>query len=385
MTDFSKMFGSQPKPTITQERVNKVMSQYTHGPDIIDSTFNAPAVLTPNGFGMVVKPQLPASIEEIGRNSTSKINKISEQVLNKVKVGDTGGLGKGITDILSLTATVDMSKLEEGDPGLVGKITNLFKQTRVKVLAQYEDVNQQVERIANDLKKELVEMQVENKWLEQLYQENIKEIITMKDDVENLRELHQRQVAYVNSLRQAPDTNMDDTEKMQHAQLINDEANIQDRIERQIDRLERLIQIGMMDAPDIRSLQKNNFDTTASFNDIIDVTLPLWKRQLTMALQAARNLNRAKLGNAIADRNNDLMRKRADLMHDASIQTAQLSQRSSVADTDTLEYTQAKLIDRLGQVKQIEANGRAQRQADSQKIAANREQLRLEMKNWGTN
>jgi uncharacterized protein YaaN involved in tellurite resistance len=375
MTDFSKMFGA--KPTIAKTpsiNLNATISQPTANLPVVQPT-----------YGLVQKPQLPANIEEIGRGSTSKINKISEQVLNKVKVGDTGGLGKGITDILSLTATVDMSKLEEGDPGLVGKITNLFKQTRVKVLAQYEDVNQQVERIANDLKKELVEMQVENKWLEQLYQENIKEIITMKDDVENLQELLQRQIAYVNSLRQVPETDMDDTQRMQHAQLINDEANIQERIERQIDRLERLIQIGMMDAPDIRSLQKNNFDTTASFNDIIDVTLPLWKRQLTMALQAARNLNRAKLGNAIADRNNDLMRKRADLMHESSIQTAQLAQRSSVADTDTLEYTQAKLIDRLGQVKQIEAQGRAQRQADAQKISANREQLRLEMKNWGTN
>ena len=368
MTDFSNMFGA--KPTITKTNPINLC------PEIVTPVANLPAVR--QNFGVATKPQLPTNIEEIGRTSTSKINKISEQVLNKVKVGDTGGLGKGITDILSLTATVDTSKFEEGDEGFVGKITNLFKQTKVKVLAQYEDVNQQIERIANDLKQELVAMEVENKWLEELYQENIAEIRTMKGEVETLRELLQRQTSYVESLRQVQD------DSMEHAQKINDEVNIQTRIERQIDRMERLIQIGIMDAPDIRSLQKNNFDTKASFNDIIDVTLPLWKRQLTMALQAARSLNRAKLGNAIADRNNELMRKRADLMHDASIQTAQLSQRSSVADTETLEYTQAKLIDRLNQVKQIEAQGRAKRQADAQKIAANREQLRLEMKNWGT-
>jgi uncharacterized protein YaaN involved in tellurite resistance len=325
----------------------------------------------------VVKPQLPANIEEIGRASSSKINKISEGLLNKVKVGDTGGLGKGITDILSLTATVDMSKIDDGDPGFMGKITNMFKQTKVKVLAQYEDVNKQVERIANDLKGELTAIQVENKWLEEMYQENIKEIRSMKGEVETLRHLLAQQTAYVEALRQKQD------DSMEHAQLINDEVNNQQRLEKHIDRMERLIQIGIMDAPDIRSLQKSNIDTAGSFNDIIDVTLPLWKRQLTLALQASRALKRAELGNAIADRNNDLMRKRADLMHESSIKTAQLTQRSSVADTDTLEYTQAKLIDRLNQVKQIEQNGRAQRAQDAQKIAANREQLRIEMQNWG--
>lgn len=359
MNNFSSMFGSKPTTTATPTNVPNLTPQVQQRALVLQ------------------KPQLPANIEEVGKSSTDKINKISEQVLNKVKTCDLGSLGKGITDILSLTATVDMSKLEEGEPGIVGKLTNLFKQTKVKVLAQYEDVNKQVERIANELKAELVNMQVENKWLEELYQENLQEIRNMKSDVEALQVLLQQQVVYVEQLRQADDGTME------YAQKIADEANTQTRIEKHIDRLERLIQIGIMDAPDIRSLQKNNIDTTSSFNDIIDVTLPLWKRQLTMALTAARQLKRAELGNAIADRNNDLMRKRADLMHESSIKTAQLSQRSSVADTETLEYTQNKLIDRLTQVKQIEAAGRQQRAQDAQKIAANREQLRLEMQSWG--
>lgn len=363
--NFGSMFGNAAgKPTATQTPPVNLNAQFFETP-------------TQTRALVVQKPQLPANIEEIGRTSSSKINQISESLLNKVKVGDTGGLGKGITDILSLTATVDMSKIDNDEPGLLGKITNVFKQTRVKVLAQYEDVNKQIERIVNDLKGELAAMNVENKWLEEMYQENLREIHQMKIDVENLRQLYAQQNDYVTSLRNAGD------DSMEHAQKINDEVNNLTRIEKHIDRMERLIQIGIMDAPDIRSLQKNNIDTLSDFNDIIDVTMPMWKRQLTLALQAARSLKRAELGNAIKDRNNDLMRKRADLMHDASIKTAQLAQRSSVADTDTLEYTQAKLIDRLNQVKQIEKNGREQRVNDAKKIAANREALRLEMKNWG--
>lgn len=354
------------------------------------ATITAAAVLTPSptvtlevgvptrNALVVVKPQLPANIEEIGRTGTTKINKISEQVLAKVKTADTGKLGSGITDILSLTATVDMSKIEEGTPGLIGSLTNLFKRTRVKVLAQYEDVNKQVERIATELKGELQAMQAENKWLEEMYNENLTEIRSMKNDLDDLRELLVQQQKYVEHLRATLD------ESMESAQKIQDEANNQIRIERHIDRLERLIQIGIMDAPDIRSLQKNNLDTITDFNDVIDVTLPLWKRQLTLALTAARQVKRAELGTAIKDRNNDLMHKRADMMHDASIKTATLGQRSSVADIETLEYTQAKLIDRLTQVKQIEHNGRQQRALDAQRIATNREQLRLEMKSWST-
>jgi uncharacterized protein YaaN involved in tellurite resistance len=363
MKNFDSMFGGQKTATPTPGV--EVLTMPT-------VQVNQTALVT------ATKPQLPTVIEDIGKSSTDKVNQLAEQVLNKVKGSDLGSLGKGVTDILALTESVDLKTIpaEDGD-GLIGKLVSKFKYTRTQMISKFEDVNTQVEKIADNLRSELVKIRDENKWLDDLYQANLQEVHALQANVEQLKTILSQQVAYVESLKAQSDQSMD------HAQLVQDEVNVQTRIERQIDRLERFVQIGMMDAPDIRSMQKNNVDTESTFRDIIEVTLPLWRRQLAEALQAAKQQRRAELGNAIADRNNELMRRRADILHDASIKTAQLSQRSSVADTETLEYTQTKLIDRLKQVKAIEQQGRTQRQADAQKMLASREALRNEMRSWG--
>lgn len=328
--------------------------------------------ITPVAF----KPQLPVNFTQKGRNHVDKINQITDQVTAKIKMSDTSELGKGVTEILALTSSVDMSKIEDADKSFLGRITNTFRNTKVKLLAQYDTAKDHVDRIVVNLKKELDSIDTENKWLADMYTANLTSLNMLQVDVMELLENKKQQAAHVAYLESIQNrTNQQDED-------LHNERFVLEQLSKHIDRLERLVQIGVLNAPDLRSLQKNNYDATSDFNDIIDVTIPQWKHQLTLALLAARQVKRAEMSNAIKDRNNELMRKRADMMHDASVQTAMLSQRSSVADVDTLEYVQEKLVNRLTETRRIESEARSRRESDLTRILENREKMKIEMQKW---
>jgi uncharacterized protein YaaN involved in tellurite resistance len=365
MNDFSNMFGNTPGKSTATENPSASLNSVS-------------LVSNPQSTALVpVKPKLPENIETIGQESTAKIGQMIDQVLEKVKTGETAGLANGVTDIISLINTVDMSKIDAESTGIFSRALNLVKQTRVKLIAQYENVNQQVARIATGLQVEQKAMQAENKWLEDLYQANLVEIRNLQGEKERLEVLAVEQNVYVEALRQSADGSME------HAQIISDEANALDRIEKHIDRLNRQVHLGMLAAPDYREQQRANIDLTGDFDDVISRMLPAWKRSLASALQASRQMKRANMKMAIADQTNLMMKSHAQLMSDTGVRTAQALQRSTVADTETLEFVQTKLIDRLQKVKQIETDGREKRKQDAVRIAASRDQLRLEMQSWG--
>lgn len=359
MTDYKNMFPSQKVVAATPIQAGMPVSLQTTTANIV-----------------LAKPAIPANFDTLGQNHCDKLNELSNQVLTKVKTADLGGLGKGITEVLLLTDSVDLNKLNEEPEGAFSKAIGFLKQTKARIKAQYESADTQMGAIAKNLDVEISKMNAEAKGLQTMYDENIKSVHNLQADITTLYGYVTQQKDYVEALKA-----IDQPTSEQQETLMRENQEL-DRMLKRMDRLERILQVGIMDAPDIRSLQKNNFDCIGDFKDIIEVTIPLWQRNLAKALIAQQQVKRAELGNAVKDRNNALMRQSADLMHTAGVKTAQLAQRSSVADIDTFEYAQTKLIDRMTQVRQIETNARAQREQDIARLQQRRQELKQEMLKW---
>ena len=78
----------------------------------------------------------------------------------------------------------------------------------------------------------------------------------------------------------------------------------------------------------------------------------------------------------MTDVTNDLLKKNADLLKTASIETAKESERG-IVDMETLQHTNETLIATFDEVMQIQADGRAKRQAAEQEM----QRLETELKN----
>ena len=68
-----------------------------------------------------------------------------------------------------------------------------------------------------------------------------------------------------------------------------------------IDRLKRMQQVALLTAPEIRLIQAGNVTMVEKFNDILNTTLPAWKKQMSMTILALRQKENAELGNSSND------------------------------------------------------------------------------------
>ena len=91
-------------------------------------------------------------------------------------------------------------------------------------------------------------------------------------------------------------------------------------------------------------------------------TIPLWKSQMVLALGIAHSTEAAQAQSQVSDLTNELLRKNAEKLHMASVETAKESERG-IVDMETLQKTNADLIQTLDDVMKIQKEGREKRQA----------------------
>ena len=91
-------------------------------------------------------------------------------------------------------------------------------------------------------------------------------------------------------------------------------------------------------------------------------TIPLWKSQMVLALGIAHSAEAAQAQRQVTDITNELLRKNAETLHMATVETAKESERG-IVDLETLQKTNADLIQTLDDVMRIQMEGRQKRQA----------------------
>ena len=90
-------------------------------------------------------------------------------------------------------------------------------------------------------------------------------------------------------------------------------------------------------------------------------TIPLWKSQMVLALGIAHSTEAASAQRQVSDVTNELLKKNAETLHMASVETAKESERG-IVDMETLKKTNAELIQTLDDVMKIQKEGRLKRQ-----------------------
>ena len=89
-------------------------------------------------------------------------------------------------------------------------------------------------------------------------------------------------------------------------------------------------------------------------------TVPLWKSQMVLALGVVHSKQAAQAQKEVTDMTNALLRKNAETLKLASVETAQALERG-VVDIETLTATNELLISTIDEVAKIHEDGRAKR------------------------
>ena len=134
------------------------------------------------------------------------------------------------------------------------------------------------------------------------------------------------------------------------------------RFEKKLHDLELTRQISMQTAPQIRLVQSNDTMMAEKIQTTIVNTIPLWKSQMVIALGVAHSTEAAKAHRQVTDMTNELLRKNAEALHTASVETAKESERG-IVDMETLKATNEHLIQTFDEVMNIQKEGHEKRMA----------------------
>ncbi len=144
------------------------------------------------------------------------------------------------------------------------------------------------------------------------------------------------------------------------AQAARDLDGLCNRFEKKIHDLELTRAISIQTAPQIRMVQNNDTQMVEKIQSTIVNTIPLWKSQMVMALGIAHSTDAAKAQREVTDVTNALLRKNAEMLKTATIETAKESERG-IVDMETLKMTNESLISTLDEVMKIQKEGKQKR------------------------
>ena len=137
------------------------------------------------------------------------------------------------------------------------------------------------------------------------------------------------------------------------AQEAKDLDTMCNRFEKKLHDLELTRMISIQTAPQIRLVQNNDTVMVEKIQTTIVNTIPLWKSQMVLALGIAHSTEAARAQREVTDMTNELLRKNAQTLQMATVETAKEAERG-IVDMETLKNTNDSLIHTLDEAMRIQ-------------------------------
>ena len=139
------------------------------------------------------------------------------------------------------------------------------------------------------------------------------------------------------------------------------------RFEKKIHDLELTRMISIQTAPQIRLVQNNDTIMVEKIQSTIVNTIPLWKSQMVLAMGVEHSTQAAQAQREVTDLTNELLKKNAERLKVATVETARESERG-IVDMETLRVTNESLISTLDEVMRIQKEGKEKRREAEQEM-----------------
>lgn len=308
------------------------------------------------------------AIMNYGAGTQKKMGAFTEKALEDVRTKDMDEIGTMVTSLI--TQLNDLSIDEEGKGGFFGFLAKKKNSAEVLKL-KYDKVEHSVDVIKNQLEERQIQLMKDSAMLDRMYDANrayFKEltmyIAAGKQKLEKVRTVDLVQLQEKAAASGLPED----------AQAARDMAAMCERFDKKLSDLSLTRTISLQMAPQIRMVQASDNVMAEKIQSTILNTIPLWKNQMVLALGIEHSVQAAKAQREVTDMTNNLLRKNADTLKMATVETAREAERG-IVDIETLRHTNKSLISTLDEVISIQQQGREKRAAAEQELRAIEGQL----------
>lgn len=313
-------------------------------------------------------------ILQYGAGCQKKIADFSETALGNVRTKDMGEVGEMLTQVVAELKSIEDEDESKGFFGVFKKKANQLSNMKAK----YDKAEVNVNKISEALEAHQITLLKDVAMLDKMYELNLN----------YFKELSMYILAGKQKLKEAMEKELPAlVEKAEKSKLPEDTQAARDfsemcnRFEKKIHDLELTRMVSLQMAPQIRLIQNNDTVMSDKIQSTLVNTIPLWKSQMVIAIGLSHSTDAAKAQREVSDMTNELLKKNAENLKTATIETAKESERG-IVDIETLQTTNQTLISTLDEVLKIQEEGREKRrnaEAELQKIESEMRDKLLEL------
>jgi len=314
-----------------------------------------------------------------GASAQQEIAKFSDEVLTNVRTKDTGDVGDLLSDLVVEIKDFDSAADINKKQGLLGVFDSVKKRIE-KLLAKYDKVNNNIDKIENKLEDHKVQMLKDIAIFDEMYNKNLdsfKQIsLYIIAGERKLKQLKEVELPKLQELAKESGEQID-------AQKVNDLISTINRFEKKLYDLKTTRIISIQMAPQIRMIQNNDSELVEKIQSSINNTIPLWKNQVVIALGLANAKNALDTQKAVTDITNEMLKKNSENLKQGTVEIAAESQKA-IVDVETLKKTNSDIIETLDSLIKINDEGakkRSEAEIELQKIEKELKDKLVEIKN----
>ena len=315
------------------------------------------------------------SIINFGSAAQSELQQISQSMLADVRNKDVGPAGDSLRQIVTTIRGFSVSELDVRRnrswwERLTGKAAPM-----ANFLARFEGVQDQIDKVTDDLLGHEHKLMKDIKSLDVLYEKTLsfydELALYIAAGEEKLQELDEK---VINAKEKEVEGAAED-EGVMKAQELRDLRAARDDLERRVHDLKLTRQVTMQSLPSIRLVQENDKSLVTKINSTLVNTVPLWETQLAQAVTIQRSSEAAKAVREANDLTNELLTANAKNLREANRAVRQEMERG-VFDIEAIKIANAELIATIEESLQIADEGKRKRAAAEEELQKMETELR---------
>jgi len=302
------------------------------------------------------------SIVTFGGEVATEISKSSDLVLNSMNIAQIEETSKMLGVLANIMSKFDIEEIKQ-DPGLFDKLFGGIKKQLDKIMAKYQTMGGEIDKIYVELKGYEGEIKETNKKLNTMFDSNVNYYHDLLKYIlageQGCKELESAIAERTAEMERTGDKSIQFELTTLNNALMMLEQRTQD--------LRVAENVAMQTIPMLKTMEFSNINLIRKINSAFIITLPIFKQSLAQAIMLKRQRLQAEALSELDKKTNEMILKNATNTVEQAKLTAQMASGSSIK-VDTLEKSWRTIVNGIEETKRIQDDARRQRAEDKVKL-----------------
>lgn len=307
----------------------------------------------------------PEDILSFGKEATQGISLFSDKILSQFSLSYADESSKMLNTLNTLMNKFNKEDFSDTEQtGFMAKLLSGFRKKTEDLLDKYTLFNKEIDKIFIEIKKYEYELTDNNSLMEKMYEENMQLYAQLEDYIKTCKQFVEEVIdPKMETLSRQADENENGLARIELGKYLE----LKDLLEQRIYDLEMAKAVSVQSAPQIKLIQKGNYNLIRKINSSFVITLPLFKQGIIQAITVKRQKLHMQSMAALDESTNRLLKQNAQNIVENTKSTIAMNQNSAVS-INTLIESYNTIIYGMKEMETLQAENRKRREESMQMI-----------------